>query len=318
MTEPRQRSIRFLPGLVAALLLCFASTSTAQSVRTFVSTAGTDNATCSRSAPCRTFAAAMMAVNAGGEVVPLDSGGYSPFVITKSVAIIVPADIHAAVTPTTGSGVLIQAGPTDTVTIRGLYINNLADSASFGVRFEGGKALHVERCEMVGFNTGVIVDRDIDGESVEVYVNDSTFRDGSNGIYLEEDGIGSILYAAINRCRIENHLSSGLTVREGVRATAYGVTSVRNFIGFTVAETFGGLSELTLQHCVSLGNDWGVYVYGGGATLRMSSSAVNHNDIGVQIFNNVDGAAQGFSLGNNVVSENGTNVSGSLVIIPAK
>ena len=47
----------------------------ADSDRTFVSALGDDNSTCTRPAPCRTFAGAIGKTNAGGEVVVVDAGG---------------------------------------------------------------------------------------------------------------------------------------------------------------------------------------------------------------------------------------------------
>ena len=44
--------------------------------RTFVASTGDDGDPCSLSLPCRSFAAAILQTNAGGEVVVLDSGGY--------------------------------------------------------------------------------------------------------------------------------------------------------------------------------------------------------------------------------------------------
>ncbi len=66
--------------------------------RTFVSTLGNDANPCSLASPCRAFQAAINAVDAGGEVVALDSGGYGTMTIAKSVAVIVPPGVHAAIT----------------------------------------------------------------------------------------------------------------------------------------------------------------------------------------------------------------------------
>src|SRR5688572_24429167 len=90
--------------LVVVFALWNASALEAQ-VRTWVSGSGIDNATCGRTNPCRTFGAAITAVNPGGEVVVLDSAGYGPVAITKPVSIIAPPGVHAAVAPTAGAAI---------------------------------------------------------------------------------------------------------------------------------------------------------------------------------------------------------------------
>src|SRR4051812_4485061 len=72
---------------VVCLTLACAALAPAAS-RVFVSTGGNDNNSCGRSQPCRTFTAAVAVVDAGGEVVVLDSGGYGAVTITKSVQIV--------------------------------------------------------------------------------------------------------------------------------------------------------------------------------------------------------------------------------------
>src|SRR5215831_13629378 len=56
--------------------------------RAFVSITGSDTNPCSAVQPCRSFNQALTVVEAGGEIVVQDSGGYSTgFTITQSVTI---------------------------------------------------------------------------------------------------------------------------------------------------------------------------------------------------------------------------------------
>src|SRR5258708_22670922 len=59
--------------------------------RTFVRSTGSDVNPCSLASPCRNFAAAIAAVDAGGEVIVLDSAGYGVFPIHKAGAVFSPA-----------------------------------------------------------------------------------------------------------------------------------------------------------------------------------------------------------------------------------
>src|SRR5215471_11326193 len=146
--------IRLIPGVLVALLLLSAA-AVAQAPRTFVASTGSDSNPCSRVAPCRTFDAALNAVAPGGEIVPLDSAGFGAnLTITKAVSIIAPDGVYAGVTITTGFGIFINAGPSDSITLRGLTVIGQSGDADSGVTFLTGGALHVESCVMTGFPNG--------------------------------------------------------------------------------------------------------------------------------------------------------------------
>src|SRR5262249_6314859 len=110
-----------LTGIAVSLVVL--SSAFAQSGRTFVSAGtGSDLNACSRSAPCRSFTAALAVTNAGGEVIALDSGGYGPFTVSKAVSITSPGGVYAGLTVPSGTGVTINAGASDVVRLSGLTI----------------------------------------------------------------------------------------------------------------------------------------------------------------------------------------------------
>src|SRR5437870_5836210 len=111
--------------------------------RTFVSAAtGNDANPCTRAAPCRNFAAAIAQTLPGGEVVVLDSGGYGTVTITQSVSLIAPPGVYAGISVFAGTGITINAGASDVVTIRGLTLNGLGGQD--GIVFNSGAALYVQ------------------------------------------------------------------------------------------------------------------------------------------------------------------------------
>lgn len=126
----------------------------ATSQRTFVSTQGIDNSTCSLVAPCRTFAAAIAATDAGGEVIVLDSGGYGPVTISQSVSIIAPTGVYAGVSVFSGTGINV-AGADAIVTLRGLTLAGLGGNS--GILFTQGALLVVEDCAISNFAEGISV-----------------------------------------------------------------------------------------------------------------------------------------------------------------
>lgn len=112
--------------LFTLTLACLAHAQTAQ--RTFVSTQGNDSNTtslCGRNTPCRSFTSAISVVAANGEVVAIDSGGYGAVTITKSVQLVAPVGVYAAISATTGNAITVGAGSSDTVVLRGLTLNGL-------------------------------------------------------------------------------------------------------------------------------------------------------------------------------------------------
>src|SRR5688572_31928927 len=103
----RARTLIALVALIALALVLAAQPgpvyASHNAPRTFVSTTGNDANPCSAAAPCRSFAVALGHTAAGGEVLAIDSGGYGPVTITKSVAIVGAPGAHAAVTASSGN-----------------------------------------------------------------------------------------------------------------------------------------------------------------------------------------------------------------------
>ena len=138
------------PALALALLASPAAAVLPQ--RTFVASYGlTANTSfnCSIAKPCRAFGEAIGVTNSGGEVIVLDSAGYGPVTITKSVSIIAPAGIYAGVSVTSGDGIIINA-PGGNVVLRGLSISGLGGSAGINI----ASATSVELDDIIVSNMG--------------------------------------------------------------------------------------------------------------------------------------------------------------------
>jgi hypothetical protein len=71
------------PDLPAAQL----TAAEAQATRTWVSGVGDEANQCSRTAPCKTFAGAILKTAAGGEINCPDPGGYGVITIAKSMTL---------------------------------------------------------------------------------------------------------------------------------------------------------------------------------------------------------------------------------------
>src|SRR5438874_11521405 len=111
--------------------------------RTFVSAAtGNDANPCTRTAPCRNFAAAIAQTASGGEVIVLDSGGYGTVTINQAVSLVAPPGVYAGISVFSGTGITVNAGPSDVVTLRGLTLTGLGGAD--GISFTSGASLYVQ------------------------------------------------------------------------------------------------------------------------------------------------------------------------------
>src|SRR5216683_4582768 len=122
----------------------------AQSIRTFVSTAGSDNPSCSLASPCRHFSAAVAATAAGGEVDALDPGAYGSFTILHAITIEGQGWSYVA-SPSNGNAITINAGASDNIKIHGVSLNGVGTTSSNGIVFNAGASLTVTDCVAQNF-----------------------------------------------------------------------------------------------------------------------------------------------------------------------
>ncbi len=198
----RQAIKRALPVFAVFAGASFIGTALAASQRTFVASTGVDTNACSISAPCRSFSAAIAKTSAPGEVIVLDSAGYGPVTIDKSISLIAPAGIHAGVTVSSGDGITVDA-PGSTVLLRGLSING--HGGVTGVNVLQVTVLRIENCVISGM-TGDGVLHGADASAL--FVVDTSVRDNlGNGIDFVAHGI-----VVLDRVRSEGNQFDGLFV----------------------------------------------------------------------------------------------------------
>jgi hypothetical protein len=173
-----------------ALIMLAATDAAATAQRTFVASTGADSNTtfnCSLVNPCRGFAAAIGVTAAGGEVVVLDSAGYGPVTINKSVSIIAPPGVYAGVTVSSGDGITISA-PGATVALRGLSIHGLGGTNGVNYSGSSGAVVLLENCDIQGMSgAAVLVTNNTVFSSLKIIVKHSIIRDNSSGLKLVGD-----------------------------------------------------------------------------------------------------------------------------------
>jgi hypothetical protein len=284
-----------------------ASDASALAQRTFVASYGNDANLCSLSSPCRGFEAAVAAVDDGGEVIVLDSGGYGPVTIIKNVTIAAPSGVYAGITVFAGNGVTINSGPGVVVTLRNLTIVGLGGAS--GIVAIGIGKLRIEGVRVTGFSEPGLLFATIG----TLTVTDSNFERNAKGIEIEPPAFpGAATTVIIQNSQLTRNVvgyrqaGPGEThaAISGTNASANGETG---FVSTGIAS-----DRMVLESCVAAEN--GFYgVYNAAGKLVLSGNSITGNAWGVYVY--AMGTAE--TRGNNTVIQNVTDVLGTLTPIPA-
>lgn len=254
----------------------------AQPVRTWVSGSGSDAAACDRTNPCRNFAAAITAVGAGGEVVVLDSAGYGSVTIDKSVSIIAPPGIFAAIAPTVGNAITIADSLSDAIVVlRGLTLNGRG--ANRGIDHTGGSGaaslnrVYIENCIVSGFQlTGINLGRD-----GKFFINETVVREcGLSGIYIS-GAPASPSHGSLSEVILERN-GDGLTVANAIVAVRGSIASSNLFNGFFVSKGLADdFARLSVEDCQATQNSVGFRASPSGSEIFVTNSLAFSNGTGV-------------------------------------
>jgi hypothetical protein len=281
--------------------------------RVFVASTGNDaNAAsnCSVAAPCRTFQVAVETVDEGGEVIALDSAGYGPVNITQSLSIISAPGARASISASTGNAITIGA-PDVNVVLRGLSLHG--NGATHGIYINNGTSVAIEQCVIYGFTggNGIFV-----AGPRRVTVTDTLLRDNGIGAGFQNGAMG-----IINKSRFLGSTSNGILALGSLAGTTTDVSVSRSVVQGTAgdwavssqafAPTAAARVQLTRSAISSA--DVGVAAYGSGtATVSTDRVRISGNVVGFYI----SGAGAAIKTrGNNAVSDNGTNLMGSLTAL---
>ena len=240
-SSTRDRSLLVLASIfeIAALLGAPASV-IAASQRTFVASYGSDaSPSCSLAAPCRSFNVAIGNTNSGGEVVILDTAAYGVMTINKSIKIIGPSGVYGGISvlgganPTTG--IVINAGDFDDITLRGLDISGVPNSGApfpdIGIDIQNAGAVHIEKSSIGNFtqDTSACIKLDT-AKVVRLYIDDSFLRECRTGVYVNGNTVpaSSSVSAQIDNTRIERGKNTAGPLSVGVWFKNHGTMNIRN------------------------------------------------------------------------------------------
>lgn len=282
----------------------------AQANRTWVSGVGDDMFPCSRTAPCKTYAGAIVKTAKDGEISTLDPGGFGAVTITKSVTIngggagsgygsIIAASVNGIVINITDA-----ADVRKSVRLDWLNINGVSTGLD-GIRFVAGNTLHVSNTLIDGF-TGDGIDADFSaphGTSTTLIVENTRIRNcGGNGIRTDAfsgaDKIKAIIANSwITKCNV------GVNFVNGTLGTINDSTVGSNTShGLQVGEPSSG-SNLNVASTMIVNNGGtGVNVLN-SSRARIASCKIFQNNVSLAPAALVD------SGGNNNIAGNGTDTA---------
>lgn len=162
----------------------------------FVSVRGTDTGACSSpAAACRTFAYAQNQTSAGGEIIALDPGDYSPVTITKSLSVTgAVAGAGARGGELARSTIKIDAGETDVVHLRGLTLDGLDVRFLTGIYISQAGSVTIKDCVVRNYLKRGL---DLNSSSARYLVEDVTISRSGQGIFCR----GSCV---LDRVSVEN------------------------------------------------------------------------------------------------------------------
>jgi len=274
----------------ALLILGLASVSQAQVSRTFVGVNGNNFNDCLQpGTACRTLNGGIAKVDAGGEVIVIETGSYAGATITKSVKINVPSGAVAF----SALSLTITAGANDVVVIRGVTMKALTPGSGTAINITSAGSVLIENCVIDGWLTGVAV-----ATGARVDIKDTTMRGNTTGVSVTN---ANARVSADQVRAIRN--GTAFSVTAGSVATIGRSLMAGNTTGATAS---GGGSALTISRSQISGQTGDGVLVGAGAFGRITDSLVSGNGVGL----NNSGTLT--SLGNNAVSGNTTNTSGTI------
>ena len=229
----------------------------AQATRTWVSGVGDDvPGVCSRTQPCKTFAAALSVTDTNGEINCIDPGGFGTLTINKSITIdcsgtfggIVAAGINGITINLTAS-----PAPLKSVALRGLNINGAGSAGQAGLR-----GVSILSASLVTLDNVVISNftqqgvADVRAAPGRLFIRNSVVRNNT--------GVGI--------------LAAGAT---GTNVSIENTHSINNALGLAT----GNGNAVKITRSLFSGNSTGIEADAGGV-VGVDNTTVNFNGIGLQ------------------------------------
>jgi hypothetical protein len=269
--------------------------------RSAVSVNGLDTNPCTPASPCRSFSSAIAQTNPDGEIIALDSAGYGPFAITIPLTISGAPGVHAAITTTSGDGIVVNTGYGlgTRATLRNLVL--IGAGGDDGINHLSGNELRVMGCLIRGFNAYGILGQNDAGT---LFVDRTDVLDNVNAVGIAARGH---VHDVITNSSIEGNLV-GVHTEYDTTVAVVNTTITGSGIGVDATAAIGsGNSAVMLERCVIAHNATAISASASGgnnvARVTMSQTVVAFNTTAVA----TSGAGAVDSFANNRFVQNGTD-----------
>jgi hypothetical protein len=285
----------------------------AQSTRTFVSGHGSDTGSCALVTPCRTLNYAVTQTSAGGEVAVLDTAGYGPVMVSKSISITAQEGIEAGIAVTSPTnGVTVSAGPNDVVNLRGLILTGSGVGVN-GIQFNSGKSLTIQNCSIRGFtSSGIFL---VPGAS-SIAVFDTILSNNEDGITFSPSANASAFFQRVQS--VQNSRYGFFITSEGIGSTSVVATATDSVAAangqagfFVTALANQGQITMAIDHSKIFNNLFGVKVSSPSGFPDQTTVSLT----GSSVIGSIQGATQAsnshiWTYGNNTFPPNDPSVTG--------
>lgn len=295
---------KILAGAFAAVFTLLSPMAYGQATRTWVSGVGDDVNPGSRTAPCKTFAGAISKTAAGGEIDCIDPGGFGTVTITKSMTIDGDGTL-ASILASGTTGIIINAGANDVVTLRNLSIYG-ATTGLNGIRILQAAEVNIENCVISEFPVaGATQGRGIDittSVPCRVNIKNTIVRGCSSGAVHSHPTAGGVV-VTVDKSHFLNS-QFGFRGNDRTSATINDSVLSGNVGAGVVAEASTVASRINVNNCVASDNSAvGFSAVGAFATITASNNTISLNGTGLTAFT----GGSIISFGNNRNNGNTTN-----------
>ena len=257
---------------------------------------------------------------AGGEVVILDTAGYGPMTINKSLKVIGPSGVYGGISVLGAgggitTGIVINAGDADIVTLRGLDISGVPTAPPLpriGIDIQNAGTVHIEKSSIGNFtqDTSACIHAS-SARPIQINVNDSFLRECTSGIAIHGTGPddASRIGLVVDNTRIEHGVNTGPSGAFAVLLDDAVVASVRNSV---LAFADGGVGASNANAAVGMrvtviGSQITRMGYAAIATFGTPGATIHVNVLNSTINNNTNALLHGRGLAtftSNVIANN--------------
>jgi hypothetical protein len=303
--------------LLSAILACALYAAPAQArARVFVASYGNDANPCTFGSPCKTFQHAVDVVDDGGEVTAIDSAGFGPINIAKSVTITSPDGVEAGIVASPGSPAIAIDTASD-VFLRGLTIegnNSGTDGISLTGTGPGTNTLGIVHCVIRHFtHDGIYLQPS--GTLLLSILDTIASNNGNDGIDLSPAANVGLIEGVIDHSTAVANVTDGMNVwganlpggGGGAFITIVNSVSANNGgNGFRAITTDAPTVVFLRDTTAAYNQGFGINVEGSASMTFAHVSVTGANGI------SIDGIAHAFTFGDNHVDATVSGTASSL------